>query len=71
MRAITSWSVFASPGASSAFHFHWIWRAELVKLPSVSANPPQGSWKTSVGIRDASGPPYCLGAFQKVAVSIW
>ena len=67
---MTSWSVLAAPGASIAFHFHWIWRAELVKLPSVSANPPQGSWNTSVWIRDGSGPPYSLGAFQKVAVSI-
>src|SRR5258706_278877 len=60
-----------SPGASIAFHFHGIWRSELVNLPSVSANPPQGSWNTSVWICDVGGPPYSLGAFQKVAVSIW
>ncbi len=71
MRARISWSVFASPGGSSAFHFHVIQRAELVKLPSVSAKPEQGSWNTSVSIFDESGPPYSLGAFQKVAVSIW
>ena len=35
-----------------------------------SHRPEQGSWNTSVLICDVSGPPYCLGAFQKVAVSI-
>src|SRR5437870_432082 len=54
----------------SSWHCHWIQRAELMKLPSFSANPEQGSWNTSVWIFEASGPPYCLGAFQKVAVSI-
>ena len=71
MRARTSWSVFACPGGSSAFHFHCSQRAELVKLPSVSAKPEQGSWNTSVWICEESGPPYSFGAFQKVAVSIW
>ena len=39
-------------------------------MPSFSANFDAGSWKTSVWIFDASGPPYSLGAFQNVAVSI-
>ena len=70
MRPSTSWSVFASPGGSIAFHFHCSHRAEFVNVPSFSAKPEQGSWNTSVWIWDGSGPPYCLGAFQKVAVSI-
>ena len=55
-----------------AFHFHCIHRAELVNVPSFSANPEQGSWNTSVLIWAESGPPYGLVFFesQKVAVSI-
>ena len=58
------------PGGSSAFHFHCIQRAEFVKVPSFSAKPEAGSWKTSVWIFEASGVPYSFGAFQKVAVSM-
>ena len=70
MRARISWSARALPGGSSAFHFHWSQRAEFVKVPSFSANPDAGSWKTSVGIFEASGVPYSFGAFQNVAVSM-
>src|SRR2546425_5554445 len=70
MRLTISWSVFAWPGGSIAFHFHWIQRAELVKHPSFSAKPEAGSRYTSVGICDASGVPYSLGAFQKEDVSV-
>ena len=39
-----SWSVFAWPGGSIAFHFHCIQRAELMNVPSFSAKPDAGSW---------------------------
>ena len=38
----------ASPGGSTAFHFHWIQRAELTNVPSFSAKFAAGSMKTSV-----------------------
>src|SRR2546425_4535881 len=43
-----SWSGLASPGGSTAFHFHWTQRAELVNEPSFSAKFAAGSKKTSV-----------------------
>src|SRR5436853_332840 len=43
MRARTSWSLFACPGGSIAFHFHCIQRDELVKVPSFSAKFAAGS----------------------------
>src|SRR5207237_9475945 len=71
MRLTISWSVFAWPGGSIAFHFHCIQRAELVKVPSFSAKPDAGRRYTSVGMFFASGVSYwSLGAFQKAAVSI-
>src|SRR5207245_5409181 len=69
MRARTSWSLFACPGGSIAFHFHCIQRDELVKVPSFSAKFAAGSWYTVVWMSFGAAPPYSLGAFQKVAVS--
>ena len=46
--AMISWSGLASPGGSTAFHFHWIHRAELTNEPSFSAKFAAGSMNTSV-----------------------
>ena len=61
MRDRISWSDFAWPGGSSAFHFHCSQRAEFVKVPSFSAKSEAGSRKTSVWIFEASGAPYSFG----------
>src|ERR1051326_8979404 len=70
MRATISCSVLARPGGLSAAHFHCIQRAEFVNVPSFSAKFAAGRRKTSVPIWFAGGPPYSVGAFQKLAVSV-
>src|SRR5471030_1719233 len=70
MRERISWSDFTWPGGSSAFHFHCSHRAELVNVPSFSANPVAGRRYTSVRICEGGAPPYSFGASQNFAVSI-
>ncbi len=53
-----------------AFHFHCTQRAELVSVPSFSANRAAGSRKTSVWICAGLAPPYSCGARQNCAVSV-
>ena len=65
-----SWSAFASPGGSTAFHFHWIQRAELTNEPSFSAKFAAGSMNTSVAT--CSGVPSLrawMSSRQNAAVS--
>src|SRR5262249_17144357 len=69
-RPTISWSALASPGGSVSFHFHCSQRAELVNVPSFSANDAAGRRNTSVWIFDGSAPSYSLGAFQNCAVSV-